>query len=881
MSSRGSRHGHRIDSGARASLLPALVAAFVALAPVALAGPPNIGPTTFLAGDGAIGPAAGNQTTPWIARGGDQYLIAWEDDRGASNDICAARVDANGVVLDTTPIAITQAAGTQTEPRVAWNGSNWLVTWQSQVPTQFYYGAGVLAVRVSPQGQILDPTPITVIAYQNSSGLLYALATDGTNWAVVSEGTSAGEAAIRGVRVAPDGTVLDPGGVVVVPETYYLRFGIDLGGLPGEFLLVWNEWRSSTADDILAYRLTPSLAKIDASPIVLATRAPYETNAKVASNGTSFFVAWDLNDNYLFSEVYGTRVSFSGQVMDPNGQAFSSSGPGYGRDPSVTWDGTNWIVSWPNYGGGGLNAARMSPTGAILDPGGVSMPSLGWGSIAGAPGGGLMATWSDATGGSQDAYAAPVSGALVPGAKVCASLGAPRQTQASFAFNGNGYLVVFLSARSAGNRVLGQRLDASGNSMDAEPFEIAGPTGSYSSPSVAWDGSRYMATYVSGANVYARRIAPDGSLLDPSPILVMNGMESGVAALDGVFLVVGNYAPQNPQYVFVFGTRVRGSDGAKLDASPLALSGSFALRPKVARLGSRWLAIWEQHPTHDDPHASVVGNFMDGSGAVGAAFGIGGLAAYNLAPSIAAGDTALVAWAESRQGFNNLDIYGRRVLANGALLDPGELALSVAPNSQTLPAIGWDGAEFATLFQDPRNIPYFFDEHLDVYGTRVSASGLVGDPAGFAVASDPIASEIQPAVGGGNGAAVLACSIYRAAAPYGAFRIGSRLLTSSAATAVVAPTLPTVDAVRLSATPNPSALSFELRVATPAPTEIGLSVFDVRGREVRRLYQGAVAGEWRLTWDGRDAAGHRVPSGVYFARLRSEHRVQAVKLTLR
>lgn len=855
------------------------------LARSAMAAPLDLGIMAFLPGDDVPGPAAGDQIAPEIARGnGSEFLVAWQDDRGNSPDIYAARVDGNGNPIDTIPIAISQAAGAQGRPRVAWNGTNWLVTWQSQIPTQFFYAAGVLAVRVSPQGQVLDASPITVIAYQNSSDLIYGLACDGTNWAVVSEGTSAGEAAIRGIRVAPDGTVLDPGGVVIVPETYYLRFGIELGGVPGEYLLVWNEWRSGTNDDVLAYRLTSSLQKIEATPFVITARTLYETHAKVASNGTGFFVAWDLNDNYLSSDVYGTRVSVAGQVLDPGGKAFSNAGPGYGRDPSVTWDGANWIASWPNYGSGGLNAGRMSPQGTILDPNGVSMPALGWGAIAGFAGGGFVATWSDALGGSQDAYAAPVTGSLVPGGRTCVSLGAPRQTYASFASNGNGYLAVFLSARSNGSRILGQRIDADGNAIDAEPFEIVGPPAGYTSPSVAWNGSLYMLSYVDQSKVYARRIAADGTILDPTPIFVMNGLESGVAAMGDQFLVVTNYAPQNPQIVLVFGTRIRGSDGAKLDLSPISIGGSFSLHPRVSRLGNRWLVAWEQHPTHDDPHAGVVGNFVDGGGGAGSSFTVSaGGGAYNLNPAIAANpDTALVAWSESRAGFNNLDIYGRRVLANGGLLDGAELALSTAPNSQTLPALGWDGGEFVALFQDPRNIPVFFDEHLDIYGTRLTSGGQVLDPDGFPVANDPVVSEILPAVAGGGGSAILGCSVYRTAAPYAAFRIGARRLRNLVPGDVADGGVVLAGRPRVAAAPNPSSAVFHLRITSQARQAMSLSIFDVTGREVVVLFHGVMErGEARLTWDGEDASGRRAPPGIYFACLRHAAGTERTKLTLR
>ncbi|MBZ0269462.1 hypothetical protein K8I85_15005 [bacterium] len=44
-------------------------------------------------------------------------------------------------------------------------------------------------------------------------------------------------------------------------------------------------------------------------------------------------------------------------------------------------------------------------------------------------------------------------------------------------------------------------------------------------------------------------------------------------------------------------------------------------------------------------------------------------------------------------------------------------------------------------------------------------------------------------------------------------------------------------------------------------------MWDVRGRLVRTLRLPAAAAE--VAWDGRDDAGHPVPAGAYFVRLRT------------
>jgi hypothetical protein len=72
-----------------------------------------------------------------------------------------------------------------------------------------------------------------------------------------------------------------------------------------------------------------------------------------------------------------------------------------------------------------------------------------------------------------------------------------------------------------------------------------------------------------------------------------------------------------------------------------------------------------------------------------------------------------------------------------------------------------------------------------------------------------------------------------------------------------------------SASPNPFGGSTRLTYRVPAEGgSHGVDVYDATGRVVRRLFSGArPAGDYQLVWDGRDARGSLVASGVYFVRV--------------
>jgi hypothetical protein len=81
--------------------------------------------------------------------------------------------------------------------------------------------------------------------------------------------------------------------------------------------------------------------------------------------------------------------------------------------------------------------------------------------------------------------------------------------------------------------------------------------------------------------------------------------------------------------------------------------------------------------------------------------------------------------------------------------------------------------------------------------------------------------------------------------------------------------------------PNPFNPVTAITYSIPIAGEVRLRVYDVSGRLVRSLVDGqAGAGEHGTSWDGRDARGDRVPSGVYFLRLQANGQVATKTVVL-
>lgn len=77
--------------------------------------------------------------------------------------------------------------------------------------------------------------------------------------------------------------------------------------------------------------------------------------------------------------------------------------------------------------------------------------------------------------------------------------------------------------------------------------------------------------------------------------------------------------------------------------------------------------------------------------------------------------------------------------------------------------------------------------------------------------------------------------------------------------------------------PNPFNPETTIRYAMPFDGQMSLAIYDLSGRRVTVIESGAkTAGEHLVRWNGRDSAGNRVASGVYFYRLEATSPTGAV-----
>lgn len=82
--------------------------------------------------------------------------------------------------------------------------------------------------------------------------------------------------------------------------------------------------------------------------------------------------------------------------------------------------------------------------------------------------------------------------------------------------------------------------------------------------------------------------------------------------------------------------------------------------------------------------------------------------------------------------------------------------------------------------------------------------------------------------------------------------------------------------------PNPFNPSTRIRFTLPETAKVNLQIFDVRGLLVKTLVDQQIynQGAFEIDWNGRDEAGEKVSSGIYFAKLRSGNYMKTIKMNL-
>jgi hypothetical protein len=292
--------------------------------------------------------------------------------------------------------------------------------------------------------------------------------------------------------------------------------------------VVWGDLRSGPSD-VFGARVNQQGTGLDGTGIPISTLAEAQEQPAIAFDGTDYFVAWADRRAGSCGELYASRVSQSGTVVDGTGKLISTP-PCGANDPALAFDGTNYLVVWRH--DTSIVATRVTRSGEVLDPAGIV----------------LATTVLDA---------------------------AP-----SVAFDGSGYLVVWHDHRNGCCDVYGGRVSTSGLALDpVGGFLISDAPNHQKWPVLAFDGTNYLVAwqdrrFTLRSDIYGARISPAGTVIDPAAFLVGAGQDEqtlpAIAFSGGYYFVVWQDSRSRTNYD-IYGTRVS-TAGVSLDTPNLAIS---------------------------------------------------------------------------------------------------------------------------------------------------------------------------------------------------------------------------------------------------------------------------------------------------------------------
>jgi hypothetical protein len=529
--------------------------------------------------------APNRQRGPAIAWNGSNYFVVWDDGEGWWNSqTLGVRVTSAGGVIEPSPIVIGgNAPGTFPTPAVASDGQDFLVALDGH------------AVRVSADG-----TPLGSVLL-GADGIP-AVSFNGENYLIVLLSET-----VRGVRVSPSGAVLGTTVIKPSPVSWHDWSRPSVASANGDYFAVWHE-RTVSGQHVFGAHVTGSGATPGAVPVSTDLSSQYAP--VVASNGEDYLVVWNEIRFETHDDIFGARVSGSGEVLDPAGLAIRRA-PLREWSPAVASDGRDYFVTWQEYPGGNawyIHGARVTREGAVWPAIQINNQPTDQRSPAIASNGrDYLVAWTEWGGGDAnhyDIHAARVSGAgsVLDPAGFVISTRPSHEWSPSIASDGRDYLVAWHGLYYPATHVSAKRVTSEGVVLDPGGITLTTSTNEPNDPSVAFNGRHYFVAWKeyqqgpAGADIFGTRIGTDGTVLDNPPLPIAAGLNHEIypkVASDGRDFLVLWHAWRGGLYsADLFARRIT-TDGQLLDGSGfLVQSSGYSIHGTAASNGRNYLAVY-------------------------------------------------------------------------------------------------------------------------------------------------------------------------------------------------------------------------------------------------------------------------------------------------
>jgi hypothetical protein len=539
-----------------------------------------------------------------ICFGGDKFLVVWDWQEGGEYNIFGKRIDENGVVIDSTRLPVSISSGNQISPAISFDGTNYFVVWHDS--RNAATGVDIYGARVDTSGAVIDTNGI-LIYERDGNQIKASIAYDGTNYLVVWE--DGGD--IKGARLTPQGVVLDTMHIAMtsdIEENARVYFG------NGMYLLVWQR-KPGTYEpaDIYGARITPDGTVLDPDGFPISTASNSQSSPDLFFDGENFLVCWsDERAQQYYPDLYGARVDTSGNVLDPGGIPISTRNYNSAHHVTVSLSDTTYFVVWDYFNVGyarDIFASRVTTSGNVLDPEGIDLsykcntqtqPSISYDTSN------YLVIWGDFRKNTQwDIYGMRVdtTGSLLDTVSFPICSYNNYQLGPSVCFNGTNYLATWMDFRSSLYYIYGARITQEGTVIDPNGFFIASNYKDLWYPSVAFGTENHLIVYDNSddifpqppyyGEIYGTVVDTSANIIDHLQISFgsYNEFSADVAFDNTNFFVV--WQRSDGSQFDIYGARVT-EQGVLLDPGGILISSRAGHEgfPKVSFDGQNYLVVW-------------------------------------------------------------------------------------------------------------------------------------------------------------------------------------------------------------------------------------------------------------------------------------------------
>ena len=761
-----------------------------------------------------------------IADGANGAIISWYDARGTNNDIYAQRIDAFGNVLWTlNGVVVCPATGSQFNPQLISDGYNGaIITWYDNRDGNY----DIYVQRVDCAGTTIWHLP---------DGYPVCTAT--------------------GDQLAP----------IIVPD-----------GM-GNAIITWVDDRSGNTD-IYSQRISisgNSMWTYDGVPICTVAGSQYEQTL-ISDGAGGAIITWS-DERGGYTDIYAQRIDASGNLQWTSGGVPVCTASRNQYSPQIISDGSGGaIITWYDYRSGShydIYAQRINLSGTVQwTTDGVAVctaassqayPQLTWDGC-----GGAIISWCDYRGENGDIYAQRIdtSGVVkwaTGGLEVCTAISL--QAYPQIIWDGySGAIISWYDYRGVNADIYAQRIDTSGVVMweaDGEAVCTAIEnqevcrltTDGFNGAIISWQDFRN-----GNWDVYTQQVGPDGNVPSFPPAIHsvedIPGDQGGYINLAWDASRIDYLIGDVTEYTIWRALEVQQAQSLLADGTVTLSSPSEAAADELLKAAENrilrqgifsgepyyWMLVSTQTAYRLEHYSMIVETAFDSTSVC---------QDQHYFQVIAHTDDPSVFWTsavDSGYSVDNLAPCMPTSFAGVQSYDPAGLQLSWSPNTESdldcyhIYRGATEGFEPGPdSFVDSVCDTALFDADWSWSGTyyyKLAAVDLHGNESGYVVlAPDDI-------------------------------------------TDTDTPDLPKMNFLSQNY-PNPFNPSTTIEFGLESPAQVRVAVYDAAGRRVSTLLNGfKQAGSYSVSWDGTDAGGRAVASGVYFYSIRAGSFEQRKKMVL-